>query len=174
MTRLHVTHTPKWESADLPIDAEGNTKPGYICTHQLENGNGQCEANVFTIEDEVADHACIVDTRISRRTAALNLWAATLTLITGQHHYLSTSCLHGNCTYCECRTGINGNPKKPGECKSCTAHCIHCHTPREVNTVNDYHTRATIYAGRARTSALIAFGVSLVSLTLAIICLTTC
>lgn len=55
-----VTHTPRWEPADLPIDGDGNTRPGFICTHELENGNGQCGGNVFEIEDAIGDHMCIV------------------------------------------------------------------------------------------------------------------
>lgn len=53
-------HTPQWEPAQLPIDAEGNTRPGYVCTHELENGNGRCGGNVFTLDQEVAPHCCMV------------------------------------------------------------------------------------------------------------------
>lgn len=55
-----VFHAPKWEPADLAIDGDGNTRPGFICTHELENGNGQCGSNVFRIEDAIGDHMCIV------------------------------------------------------------------------------------------------------------------
>lgn len=59
MTKL-VEHVPVWEPADLPIDFEGNTQPGFICTHPLENGNGPCGGNLFRVEDEVANHFCVV------------------------------------------------------------------------------------------------------------------
>lgn len=55
-----VFHKPKWVPADLPINAQGDTKPGFACTHELENGNGQCEGNVFNIEDSVGQHCCWV------------------------------------------------------------------------------------------------------------------
>lgn len=55
-----VEHAPRWEPADLPINAAGDTRPGFVCVHQLENGNGQCGGNVFRVEDEVGNHTCIV------------------------------------------------------------------------------------------------------------------
>ena len=55
-----ITHTPKWEPAELPVDAEGNTRPGFVCVHPLENGNGQCGGNVFDLADAVGDHLCHV------------------------------------------------------------------------------------------------------------------
>lgn len=55
-----VEHDPIWEPADLPIDAEGNTKPGFVCVHELENGNGQCGGNVFSLDQAVGRHACMV------------------------------------------------------------------------------------------------------------------
>lgn len=58
---LVVEHDPVWEPTELPIDAEGNTRPGFVCVHPLENGNGLCEGNVFRIEDEVAPHSCVVE-----------------------------------------------------------------------------------------------------------------
>jgi hypothetical protein len=61
MTRRLVHHTPVWEPAQLRVDAAGNTKPGFVCAHPLENGNGPCEGNVFRVEDGVGDHACVVD-----------------------------------------------------------------------------------------------------------------
>jgi hypothetical protein len=45
-------HTPKWEPAFLPINVYGDTRPGFVCVHMLENGNG----NVFAIEDAIGDH----------------------------------------------------------------------------------------------------------------------
>lgn len=54
-----VSHTPIWTPADLPIDGEGNTRPGFHCTHVLENGNGVCGGNVFDIEDAISDHCCV-------------------------------------------------------------------------------------------------------------------
>lgn len=55
-----VEHEGQWEPADLRIDAEGNTRPGFVCVHQLENGNGQCGSSIFRIEDAIGTHACIV------------------------------------------------------------------------------------------------------------------
>ncbi|MDQ0694264.1 hypothetical protein QF048_000706 [Streptomyces sp. W4I9-2] len=45
----------------------------------------------------------------------------------GAHHYLSTSCLHGEHGYCQGKTGKAG-AKKPAECKWCGAGCeCDCH-----------------------------------------------
>lgn len=46
----------------LPVDAEGNTRPGYVCTHELENGNGRCGGNVFDLEQAIGRHCCMVAT----------------------------------------------------------------------------------------------------------------
>ena len=56
-----VHHAPVWVPAELRVDAEGNTKPGFICVHELENGRGPCGGNVFSTDQEVGDHACLVD-----------------------------------------------------------------------------------------------------------------
>lgn len=61
MSRLLIRHTPRWQPADLPVDAAGNTRPGFVCAHPLENGNGPCEGDVFDISEAFGDHACIVD-----------------------------------------------------------------------------------------------------------------
>lgn len=58
--RTVVHHDPVWEPAELRIDAAGNTRPGFVCVHELENGNGQCQANLFRVEDEIGDHSCVV------------------------------------------------------------------------------------------------------------------
>lgn len=55
-----ICHEPIWQPAELIIDAEGNTKPGFICVHELENGNGQCGGNTFSIDQAIGNHACIV------------------------------------------------------------------------------------------------------------------
>lgn len=55
-----VEHVPVWEPAQLRVDAAGNTRPGYVCTHQLENGNGQCGGNVFELSEAVGNHSCCV------------------------------------------------------------------------------------------------------------------
>ena len=45
----------------------------------------------------------------------------------GAHHYLATSCLHGEHAYCQGRTGKAG-AKTPAVCKFCAAPCIcPCH-----------------------------------------------
>lgn len=54
-----VWHEPRWVPADLPINAEGDTAPGFICAHPLENGNGPCGGNVFRIEDAIGNHCCL-------------------------------------------------------------------------------------------------------------------
>ena len=49
----------------------------------------------------------------------------------GKHIYLSTSCLHGDCEYCQSNTGLCGN-KTPASCKFCGSLCVHdCHGKRE-------------------------------------------
>ena len=55
-----VEHTPLWRGADLPIDQNGNTRPGFVCGHQLENGMGECGATVFDPADAVGEHSCWV------------------------------------------------------------------------------------------------------------------
>lgn len=54
------SHKPRWEPAQLAYNAAGDTKPGYTCTHELENGNGPCGGNVFNLEDGAANHSCWV------------------------------------------------------------------------------------------------------------------
>ncbi len=49
------------------------------------------------------------------------------------HRYLSTGCLHGDHAYCQNRRGQAG-PKKPGECKFCSAKCV-CRCHREATDV---------------------------------------
>lgn len=55
-----VDHDPEWVPAMLRFNAAGDTKPGFECVHQLENGNGPCGGNVFEVEQEVAPHTCVV------------------------------------------------------------------------------------------------------------------
>jgi hypothetical protein len=55
-----IHHAPKWRLTDLPIDAEGNTRPGFECVHELENGSGPCGGNVFSLDQAVGDHSCVV------------------------------------------------------------------------------------------------------------------
>lgn len=57
-----VHHTPVWVPALLPVDEAGNTAPGFVCAHQLENGAGQCGRNVFNLDQAVGDHGCVVRT----------------------------------------------------------------------------------------------------------------
>lgn len=61
MSRRNVRHTPVWVPADLPINAAGDTRPGFECAHELENGGGRCSSNVFRVEDAIVDHSCVVD-----------------------------------------------------------------------------------------------------------------
>ncbi len=62
-----VEHEPVWAPTQLRTNAEGDTKPGYVCTHELENGNGPCGGNVFRIEDVIGTHACVVEGSPARR-----------------------------------------------------------------------------------------------------------
>jgi hypothetical protein len=57
---LNPHHEPVWEPADLQVDVDGNTRPGYLCVYPLENGNGPCEGNVFDPSESVEDHSCVV------------------------------------------------------------------------------------------------------------------
>jgi hypothetical protein len=57
MSRIYY-HDPVWEPADLPIDLEGNTAPGFVCVYELENGNGQCGGNVFRLDQAIGQHCC--------------------------------------------------------------------------------------------------------------------
>jgi hypothetical protein len=48
-------------AAPLRVDRAGNTEPGFLCIHELENGNGLCASTSF---EEVEDpHACVVRLR---------------------------------------------------------------------------------------------------------------
>lgn len=58
--RQVIWHDPTWEPADLPIDDAGNTRPGFVCAHELENGNGPCGGNVFTLDQAIGRHCCVV------------------------------------------------------------------------------------------------------------------
>jgi hypothetical protein len=60
--RYTVTHDPVWEPTDLPVNAAGDTKPGFHCIHPMENGNGPCGGNVFDLSQAIGQHACVVDT----------------------------------------------------------------------------------------------------------------
>lgn len=59
-TNRWVEHDCVWVPADLPINAAGDTRPGFKCTYQLENGTGRCESSVFDINDVVGKSVCIV------------------------------------------------------------------------------------------------------------------
>ena len=55
-----VDHTPEWQPTELPIDANGITRPGFVCVHVQEHGRGMCGGNTFPpITDE--NHGCIVE-----------------------------------------------------------------------------------------------------------------
>lgn len=63
--RRLISHIPIWQSAELPIDASGNTRPGFVCVHQLENGNGVCYGNVFDLDQAIGDHSCVVEDKMT-------------------------------------------------------------------------------------------------------------
>jgi len=56
-----IRHTPVWEPADLPVDAAGNTRPGYRCVYQLETGR-PCTGTVSDPADADGDHVCMMPT----------------------------------------------------------------------------------------------------------------
>lgn len=56
-----VWHDPKWEPAQLPTDAAGNTRPGFVCVHELENGTGRCGGNVFHLDQAIGRHCCLTE-----------------------------------------------------------------------------------------------------------------
>lgn len=60
---------------------------------------------------------------ISARLRLVNLQAAILTLATGRHFYISTSCLEGAHDHCRSSVAADGNTKTPGTCKLCSAVC---------------------------------------------------
>lgn len=64
-----VHHAPAWTPATLPVDADGNTAPGFVCTHPLENGNGECGGNVFALDQAVGDHCCFTIETSTRKEA---------------------------------------------------------------------------------------------------------
>ncbi len=48
-------------------------------------------------------------------------------MVDGEHYYLSTGCLHGQHSYCNAMTGMQG-VKRAARCKFCDAKCIcPCH-----------------------------------------------
>ena len=47
--QLRVDHAPVWVPADLRIDAAGNARPGFVCAHELENGNGRLDVTPATL-----------------------------------------------------------------------------------------------------------------------------
>jgi hypothetical protein len=51
------------------------------------------------------------------RSRWANLRAALVTLVTGRHVYLSTSCLHGEHAHCRSTLSAHGGIKLPGRCK---------------------------------------------------------
>lgn len=63
LVRESVDHDPQWIAAPLRVDAEGNTKPGFLCIHELENGNGWCGGNTFSLDYEFGKHSCIITKR---------------------------------------------------------------------------------------------------------------
>ena len=56
-----VEHAPEWIPAPYKINAAGDTKPGYLCIHYLENGNGLCGSTWF--EESTDTHACSIANR---------------------------------------------------------------------------------------------------------------
>lgn len=59
-----VKHIPKWVPFLIRFNYEGDRKPGFICVHELENGNGICNGSVFELSQAIGQHACV--TRYSK------------------------------------------------------------------------------------------------------------
>lgn len=57
---IYAEHDPEWVPAMLRYNRAGDTKPGFECVHELENGNGPCGSNVWDIADGFGSHCCIV------------------------------------------------------------------------------------------------------------------
>lgn len=55
-----VEHVPVWVAAPLRVNLEGDTKPGFLCVHELENGSGLCGGNVFDLADADGSHSCVM------------------------------------------------------------------------------------------------------------------
>lgn len=55
-----VDHTPEWVPAYLAYNTTGDTRSGWVCVHQLENGNGPGLGNVFDLTNADGPHSCIV------------------------------------------------------------------------------------------------------------------
>jgi hypothetical protein len=55
-----IAHDPDWQPTMLPVDAHGTMRPGFVCVHELENGQGACGGNVFTLDQAVGQHHCLV------------------------------------------------------------------------------------------------------------------
>lgn len=77
--------------------------------------------------------------RITLRAALLQLWCAIAGVATLRHWYLSTSCLHGDCAYCQTEARrYDGTHKTAATCKTCRAPCQHrCHRTRPTHPEND-------------------------------------
>lgn len=61
-----IYHDPEWVPTQLRYNLEGDTKPGFECVHEMENGNGQCGANIFELDDAISRHSCGVLTKKGR------------------------------------------------------------------------------------------------------------
>jgi hypothetical protein len=53
-----VEHAPNWFSGPLRVNAAGDTRPGFMCCHLLENGKGICGSTSF--EESDTPHVCFV------------------------------------------------------------------------------------------------------------------
>lgn len=53
-----VEHQPEWIPAPYKINRAGDTKPGFLCIHELENGKGLCAST--WMEESTTPHVCLV------------------------------------------------------------------------------------------------------------------
>lgn len=58
-----IYHDPDWVAAPIRINAQGDTKPGFLCIHKLENGNGWCGRSTLNTDYEFGRHSCVVKKR---------------------------------------------------------------------------------------------------------------
>lgn len=54
-----VEHEPNWQPTTLQTGPD-TWAPGYHCVHQLENGNGPCGGNVYSLDQAIGTHCCFV------------------------------------------------------------------------------------------------------------------
>lgn len=86
----------------------------------------------MTAWDDLSDRARWYLENFDELTLAEMLAAGDRASHPDTHRYLSTSCLHGEHSYCQSNTGAAGT-KTPAQCKFCAAPCVcDCHAKLEA------------------------------------------